>query len=249
MELAQAAVEQHAGDRRADSVSVLSVATWNIHKGVGNDRRCDLSRTAAVIAEIAPDIMALQEADTRFGTRRGLLDLEALAREHGLTAVPGVGPAHGWHGNVVLLRKAKIDAVHRIELPGLEPRGALIVDLHQSEQRLRVIGAHLGLLPGSRTAQARYLVDLLAKMDARPTLLMGDLNDWRVLGGTAMAHLMGYFRTSVALPSFPSRYPMVPLDRMMVSAAAHFSQASVHDTPLARRASDHLPIKARLHLD
>ena len=50
--------------------------------------------------------MALQEADTRFGTRRGLLDLTALARDHGLIAVPmpGSDPAHGWHGNVLLLR-------------------------------------------------------------------------------------------------------------------------------------------------
>ncbi|MEO6298847.1 MAG: endonuclease/exonuclease/phosphatase family protein [Paracoccaceae bacterium] len=225
-----------------------SIASWNIHKGVGTDRRRDLNRTAAVIGEIAPDIMALQEADTRFGTRTGLLDMEALAREHGLAAVPGVGPAHGWHGNVLLLRETEIVAIHRINLPGLEARGALIADLNHAGQPLRVIAAHLGLLPGSRAAQARHLVQLLAGMDARPTLMMGDLNEWRVGGSAAMRHLTGYFQNSVALPSFPARYPLVPLDRMMVSTPAHLSDASVHDTPLARRASDHLPIKARLHL-
>ena len=230
-------------------MSGLSVASWNIHKGVGSDRRRDLDRTAAVIGEIAPDIMALQEADTRFGTRRGLLDLEALAREHGLVAVPGTGPAHGWHGNVLLLRDADLEDVRRIDLPGMEPRGALIADLRQAGRPLRVIGAHLGLLPTSRAAQSRHILDLLKDMDDRPTLLMGDLNEWRAAGSSAMDHLTRVFRSSVALPSYPARYPVMPLDRMMVSAPAHLSQQAVHDTPLARRTSDHLPIKAKLHLD
>ena len=227
----------------------LSVASWNIHKGVGSDRRRDLDRTATVIGEIAPDIMALQEADTRFGTRRGLLDLEALAREHGLVAVPGKGPAHGWHGNVLLLRGADLEDVRRVDLPGLEPRGALIADLRHAGKPLRVIGAHLGLLPSSRAAQSRHLLDLLKGMDDRPTLLMGDLNEWRAVGSSAMDHLQRVFRSSVALPSYPARYPVMPLDRMMVSAPAHLTGHAVHDTPLARRTSDHLPIKARLHLD
>lgn len=113
-------------------MSGLSVVTWNIYKGIGRDRRRDLDRTATVIAEFAPDIMALQEADTRLFGSKGLFDLKALAREHGLVAValPGGDLAHGWHGNVLLLRETEVDAVHCIDLPRLEPRGALIADLH-----------------------------------------------------------------------------------------------------------------------
>jgi endonuclease/exonuclease/phosphatase family metal-dependent hydrolase len=229
----------------------LSVATWNIHKGIGRDRRRDLNRTAAVIGEIAPDIMALQEADTRFFGRKGLLDLQAIAREHGLVAVtlPGGGPAHGWHGNVLLLREAEVDAVHRIDLPGLEPRGALIADLNHWGQPLRVIGTHLGLWAGSRATQTRHLVSLLAGMDKRPTLLMGDLNEWRTSGSAALHHLSPDFRDSVALPSFPARFPVAPLDRMMISGSARLHEGAVHDTPLARHASDHLPVRARLLLE
>jgi endonuclease/exonuclease/phosphatase family metal-dependent hydrolase len=227
----------------------LSVASWNIHKGVGSDRRRNLDRTATVIGDIAPDIMALQEADTRFGTRRGLLDLEALAREHGLVAVPGSGPAHGWHGNVLLLRGGDLEDVHRVDLPGLEPRGALIADLRHAGQPLRVIGAHLGLLATSRAAQSRHILDLLKGMDDRPTLLMGDLNEWRAVGSSAMEQLQRLFRSSVALPSYPARFPVIPLDRMMVSAPGHLTHHAVHDTLLARRSSDHLPIKAKLYLD
>jgi endonuclease/exonuclease/phosphatase family metal-dependent hydrolase len=227
------------------------VATWNIHKGVGGDRQRDLARTAAVIGQIAPDIMALQEADTRFGTRRGLLDLQALARDHGLCAVPGPGtaPAHGWHGNVVLLRQAEtqVEAVHRIALPGLEPRGALIVDLALAGRPLRVIGAHLGLLPASRSAQTRHLVEILSRMDDRPALLMGDLNQWRRGHSAEMRHLGGHFVTFVALPSYPARFPVAALDRIMATSPAGLSHGAVHDTALARRASDHLPVTAQLH--
>ena len=109
----------------------LGVASYNIHKGVGADRRRDLMRTAAVISEIGADILALQEADTRFGSRRGLLDLDHLRADQGLVPVPveGAGAAHGWHGNLILVRNALVQTVHKLVLPGLEPRGALMADV------------------------------------------------------------------------------------------------------------------------
>ena len=177
--------------------------------------------------------------------------MKALAREHGLVAValPGGGPSHGWHGTVLLLREAEVDAVHRIDLPGLEPRGALIADLRHKGQPLRVIGTHLGLLPGSRATQTQHLMALLAAMDKRPTLLMGDLNEWRLPESAALRHLAPHFRDSVALPSFPARFPFAPLDRLMVSGPARLHAGAVHDTLLARHASDHLPVTARLLLE
>ena len=86
-------------------------------------------------------------------------------------------------------------------------------------------------------------------MDKRPALLMGDLNEWRTPHSAAMLHLVPHFRDSVALPSYPARYPLAPLDRMMISGLARLRDGAVHDSPLARRASDHLPVKARLLLD
>lgn len=225
----------------------LSVASYNIHKGVGTDRRRDLLRTAAVIAEIGADILALQEADTRFGTRTGLLDLDSIRRDLGLIAVPlqGVGPAHGWHGNLLLVRNALVQAVHQLVLPGLEPRGALVTDLMIAGQPLRVVNAHLGLLPGSRAAQARALLDKIDGLENRPTLLMGDLNEWR-RGGAAFQALGQYFTIAPPRLSFPSRYPLLALDRMMMSSQGELLDIATHDSPLSRRASDHLPITAKL---
>jgi endonuclease/exonuclease/phosphatase family metal-dependent hydrolase len=225
----------------------LIVASWNIHKGVGVDRRRDLARTVEVIGQIGADIIALQEVDTRFGTRTGLLNLDLLRLEHGLVPVPvGPGPAHGWHGNLILVRDAQVGEVSRITLPGLEPRGALMAELDISGQVLRVVGAHLGLWPGSRAAQTKLLVEKVMAIDDRPTLLMGDLNEWRAGHGVALAHLARHFEPTPTVASFPSRAPMLPLDRIMVCNRAKLRELQTHDTHLARIASDHLPVKARL---
>jgi endonuclease/exonuclease/phosphatase family metal-dependent hydrolase len=227
----------------------LSVASYNIHKGIGTDRRRDLARTAAVIAEIGADILALQEADTRFGTRRGLLDLEQIRRDLGLIAVPldDVGDAHGWHGNLLLVRNALVQEVHKLILPGLEPRGALVTDVMIAGQPLRVVNAHLGLLSASRLAQARALLDKIDGLEGRPTLIMGDLNEWRA-DSAAFRTLGEHFKIAPARASFPARYPLLALDRMMLSPHGELREVTVHDSPLSRRASDHLPIKARLRL-
>ncbi|TIQ02260.1 MAG: EEP domain-containing protein, partial [Mesorhizobium sp.] len=94
-------------------------------------------RTARVIREISPDVIALQEADNRFGDRAGLLDLNRLEMETGLVPVPvaGNGKAHGWRGNVLLFKRGTVRDVHQIKLPGLEPRGALVAEIDLDEHR------------------------------------------------------------------------------------------------------------------
>lgn len=47
----------------------LSVASYNIHKGIGTDRRSDLARTTAVNSEISADIVKLP----RFCCTNGLM--------------------------------------------------------------------------------------------------------------------------------------------------------------------------------
>ena len=95
-------------------------ASYNIHKCVGSDRRFDPRRVQAVIGEIGADVIALQEADRRFGDRAGLLDLEALGAATGLVPVPVTNRhrGHGWHGNLVLVREGAVRALTRSTCPG-----------------------------------------------------------------------------------------------------------------------------------
>jgi endonuclease/exonuclease/phosphatase family metal-dependent hydrolase len=230
-----------------DAASLL-VASYNVHKCVGVDGRFDPGRIANVIREIGPDVLALQEADSRFGERRGLLDLGWMEREAGLLPVPigGVSKAHGWHGNVLFFREGVVRDVHPLRLPGLEPRGALMTELELKDGTvLRVIAAHLGLLNRSRQQQARMILDILSSRDDHPTLLMGDLNEWRLGDRSSLNSLAKTFRgMPAAVPSFPSRLPVLALDRIMSNRPDLIDAVKVHDSALARVASDHLPIKA-----
>lgn len=238
------------------ALSPLLVGSYNVHKAVGADMRRDPDRIIAVIREIAPDIVALQEVDRRFGDRRGVIDLERLAAETGLAPVPlpsRLGAAaHGWHGNLLLLRGAEVEDVRAVTLPGLEPRGALVVDLRIAGQPLRVIAAHLGLLRQSRLVQARRLAEEVEGETGRPTLVMGDLNEWRRGADCSLMPLRRGLRavraSAATAPSFPVQMPVLSLDRIIGCKRALIEDLQAHDTPLARRASDHLPIKAHLRL-
>ncbi|MFC7704115.1 endonuclease/exonuclease/phosphatase family protein [Plastorhodobacter daqingensis] len=240
-------IDPHVFDRD------LLVASYNVHKGVGLDMRRDPARIARVIGEIAPNVIALQEADRRFGDRAGVLDLDALKDLAGLTPVELPSRkghrAHGWHGNVVLLRDAEVDEVRPIDLPGLEPRGAVMVDLRIGGKPLRVVAAHLGLLKGSRLLQTRALVEAQAGAEDRPTILLGDLNEWRRGPDCSLAPLRDHYGAEGAMvASFPARRPVFPLDRIFGCSRAEIRDLTPHDSPLSRIASDHLPIKARLRL-
>jgi len=233
---------------RGDTV----IASYNIHKCVGTDSRFDPGRTTEVIGEIGADIIALQEADQRFGERAGLLDLERLHRECHLISVPIAAfssKGHGWHGNVLLLREGAVAKVHQLNLPGVEPRGALVVDLDLKHGPLRIIAAHFGLLRHSRARQAEAILTAIREAEERPTLLIGDLNEWRLGRRSALRFLSPVFdHAATAVPSFPSRFPLLALDRVMGSPHNLVTAVEVHNTQLARVASDHLPIKAYIDL-
>lgn len=227
------------------------IASYNIHKSVGMDRHFDPRRTVMVIKEIQPDVIALQEADRRFGDRRGLLDIGALKSECGLVPVPlklSQG-GHGWHGNVILYREGSVMAIRQVDLPGLEPRGALVVDLDLPAGPLRLVAAHLGLLRRSRARQIAALLSIAKPQDDRPVLLLGDLNEWRLSDKSTLHGLAPDFGPLHApIPSFPARFPMLALDRILGYPHGLISSVALHDTPLARIASDHLPLKAMIDL-
>lgn len=248
------AVRNRRGHRPADSnrPGDTVIASYNVHKCVGVDRRFDPERTAEVIAEIGADIIAIQEADKRFGARSGLLDLAVLEEACGLVPVPITAlssTGHGWHGNMIMIRKGAVGGVRQLKLPGVEPRGALVVTLDFPEGKLRLVAAHFGLLKRSREQQALAVLASVAEEEDMPTLLVGDLNEWRVGRRSSLSRLHPVFDpASGAVPSFPSRFPVLALDRALGHPHDLVTSVEAHDTPLARIASDHLPIKAHIDL-
>ena len=239
--------EKQAGD------GTLLFASYNVHKCVGLDRKFDPERVRRVIAEIDPDVIALQEADKRFGDRLGLLDLAALERETGLEAIPLTRRrrlGHGWHGNLLLVKHGAVRDVRQLDLPGLEPRGAVVADLDLRHGTVRVMAAHLGLLRHSRLAQVRAILAALPHEHDEPTVLLGDMNEWRKDHRSALGSLApGFGPTGNFVPSFPAVFPVFALDRILARPHSLIESVEAHVSTLSRVASDHLPVKARIRLD
>ncbi len=237
-------------DEKHDGFDAL-VASWNIHKCIGLDRKFDPDRTMSVIAELDADLIALQEVDKRFGSRGGLLDLRRLRVECGLVPIPlrPTGEGHGWHGNLVLSREGLVRSARQMALPGMEARGALIADLELKSGPLRLVAAHLGLLRHSRTRQVKAILSAIEHEPEIPTLLAGDLNEWRLGPRSSLLGLSEAFGVSAPpMPTFPADYPVLALDRLMANRQGMLAHATVHHSPLSRLASDHLPLKAWVKL-
>jgi endonuclease/exonuclease/phosphatase family metal-dependent hydrolase len=229
----------------------LKVASYNIHKCRGVDGATRPDRIIGVIRELGADVIALQEVDRRFGRRAGLLDPSAIERETGMQLLvqSDVSHRHGWHGNALLVRgEPKSYRRSRLKLPGGEPRGAVVAELDLGEGEFRVIAAHLGLFRLSRVDQVSALLTAFRNLPAMPSILLGDLNEWRRRGRSALRGLEPTFGVSPSILSFPSRRPIFALDRILGWPEGLITDLAVHDTPLARRSSDHLPLSAKVNL-
>ena len=248
----------------------LTVASYNMRKAIGTDRRRDPHRVLNVLKEIDADVVALQEADKRFGGRGSAVPHE-LIDSHGLYKPVPVQVRHkramdsmpggksierllkvntrniGWHGNALLVKPhVGILDVAALDLPTLEPRGAILAELMVGDLPFRVVGMHLDLSGLWRRRQLRAILDAVERRRQKmPTILMGDTNEWRREAG-CLADLNGSFRIAPTGPSFHSRHPLAPLDRIIVDNQLRIEAAGVHMSPSARKASDHLPIWARL---
>lgn len=230
---------------------MIKVASYNIRKSLGTDRKRSPDRILKILEELDADIIALQEVDRRFGERVTTLSPELIVdltrylpvrfgiREQSL----------GWHGNVLLVRKgAQVHKQQRIDLPAFEPRGAVMADVELHGQAVRVVGMHLGLTGGYRVKQAQAVVGHLEKLEGRmPTVIMGDLNQWSEDGG-CLAQFAVHHNVIAPGPSFHARAPMLKLDRIITSRDVRLHATGVHHSALARTGSDHLPVWATLEL-
>lgn len=225
----------------------LRVATWNIRKAVGLDRRRDPSRVLSVIAGLGADIVALQEADLRLGPRRAALPRTQLEAETGMRVVDLADNdvSLGSHGNALLVAEGlEVKRARRIPLPGLEPRGAVIaeVEVPRLGGPVHIVGTHLGLLRRWRRLQLATILDHLPDEDEDNCLILGDFNEWHAMRG--LEALESGFSVLSPGHSFHSARPVAALDRIAHGPGLRPLAAGVERHGPARVASDHLPVWA-----
>jgi len=230
----------------SQSAPTIRVLTWNVHGCVGRDGVRDPNRVARVLEAAQPDISALQEIDGR--TRAAADDPFSYFGElFGWTTVSArtLTAKDGHYGHIVLSRWP-IESLGEIDLSmrWREPRKAIVGAIQVPGARVLVIAVHLGLLPFERRRQFARLRERIETIGEGPLIVLGDFNDFpRRLD----QHLLSpSLAVTPPLATYPSRLPLLPLDRICFRAPLDLvTAATLNDV---EHVSDHLPLVARLCL-
>lgn len=222
----------------------VRVMTWNIHGAIGRNPRFNLARVVALIRRWDPDIIALQEVDSRRALAGGANPFEVLLGAIGLYGIgaKSLTTADGDYGQMLISRwPIGAQEVRDISFPEREPRRAIRADVTTPSGPLRVVATHLGLSISERRAQAKALLELSTGQG--PTVVIGDFNDW-FWPGSVRSVLSRALGGRTRYRTFPAVYPLLRLDRIYCRPAAAMSGSFID--PDGRQLSDHLPVIADL---
>jgi endonuclease/exonuclease/phosphatase family metal-dependent hydrolase len=233
----------------------IRVATYNIHKCIGLDRRVMPGRIAEVIAEFKPDVIGLQEVLSVEGGTREQNQARLLADELGMHLAMGeVRKLYGGaYGNAVL-SCFPLSGICTFDLsaPGRERRGCVRTDVHLPEGApLHMFNFHLGTAFGERRWQAKHIFEtevIRSKDIAGPRVVVGDFNEWTRGHVSVMfaAELRGadirlHLKQTRTYPGF---FPVLHLDHIYYDDDLVLEHVALHRSRKALIASDHLPLFA-----
>jgi endonuclease/exonuclease/phosphatase family metal-dependent hydrolase len=229
---------------------LFTVASYNIHRCIGMDRRHRPERVARVIRQLRAEVVGLQEVESQFGPGSNLPNVEYLAGATGMTAIlgPTVWRENALYGNV-LLTAHEPRSIEYLDLSvdGREPRGAILVEFAVQGHSVLVVATHLGLTALERNHQVDRLLEKVLHKQDQVLVFMGDFNEWNPFR-RLLRSLHRRLGKSPALRTYPSAYPLLALDRIWVRPQKALKSLRVHRSALARIASDHLPIKAEIEV-
>jgi endonuclease/exonuclease/phosphatase family metal-dependent hydrolase len=232
----------------------LKLLTYNIHSGIGRDRRYDLDRIASILKEESPHIIALQEVNRgmmltrRHDQPRLLADMLGMNEYFCKTSLRSGGE---W--GIALLSQYTLVHRHEFDLsysPRRQARFCVRVDIEIARNAmLHVFNCHLGLTSRERLFQRRQMLSeaiLLAEDIQDPVILMGDFNDRpvSVVHRTLRNHFEDAFRETGkrSEPTFAFGPIRFKLDHIYLSPGIRLLDCWVKKDGGADIASDHLPL-------
>jgi endonuclease/exonuclease/phosphatase family metal-dependent hydrolase len=230
----------------------MRLLSYNIHKGIGGrDRLYRIERIIDVVEAEDPDLVCLQEVDRH--VRRTRHDDQPARLAQALRAVASAYQLNvhlkgGGYGNLVLSRWPMRVAHHvSLRLRRRKPRGAQVVVVETPEGPIQLVHWHLGLAEHERQWQAAHLLEHphFRETSSLPSLVVGDFNDWRNTLAHGPLGRHGFHQVTAPrtrFRSFPAAFAVLSLDKVFARGAVEVRHARVVHSPLARVASDHLPL-------
>jgi endonuclease/exonuclease/phosphatase family metal-dependent hydrolase len=231
----------------------VRVATYNIHRCRGMDRRVMPDRIAEVLREIDADIVALQEVIGAGPEGAGQAEEIGAALGMGWTMACVRNLRRHLFGNVVMSRFPIVHhSQYDLSWRTCEPRACQRADLDLGEGRvLHVYNVHLGTAVLERRYQAPRLAAFVHDRRVEgPKIILGDFNEW--MRGLATKTLSSLF-DSIDLQShlrrrrtYPGIFPVLHLDHIYYEGQVHVRSVELPRSRKALMASDHLPLVANL---
>lgn len=228
---------------------IITLLTWNIHAAVGRDGQCNPKRVWQLIDAMNADLIGLQEVDLASLSTDPFLRFAHNAGydTHFVATRSGYHPDSRF-GNLILSRlpltnKDFLD----ISVTNREPRAVATANITINQRTMQIGVTHLGLKSRERRIQAE-LIHHLSLTGASDRILLGDFNEWR----PGRSSLGALHRSHTRLPSprsFPAHRPLFRLDGIWLAGRISPFSITASTHPLARIASDHLPILARVRIE
>ncbi|RTE92685.1 endonuclease/exonuclease/phosphatase family protein [Bradyrhizobium sp. LVM 105] len=217
--------------------------TWNVHGTFNLNPKFDLDGVCSILRKWSPDVVALQEVDSRSRSDDPFAKLASVVGDHGVHA-KSIVTEDGEYGQMLLSRFpfSAVPEIVDVSYREREPRRAIATSLLTPAGDVRVVATHLGLSIHERYAQAQALVNLVKP--AR-TVVLGDFNDWFWVKSVRRV-LAQVCPNRTRLRTFPSRLPLMRLDRIYATSDSPIRKVWTDEA--ARAISDHLPVIAEIEL-
>jgi endonuclease/exonuclease/phosphatase family metal-dependent hydrolase len=231
----------------------LRVMTYNIHVGVGMDKKLDLQRIADVINRERPDLVGLQEVDRGVKRTEGkdeIAELAAMTRMEYAFA-PNLDYQGGKYGVAILSRLPIKNTVHRMfeNKRETERRGMLRVEVEVDRRPISFVTTHLDYqFEDGRLFETEQLLKFLADV-REPLIVVADLND--VPSGSAYKRMRETFDDAWTASrakgdgfSYPADKPVKRIDHIFFGKGVRAKKAWTVES----LASDHIPVIAELEI-
>ncbi len=233
----------------------LRVMTYNIHVGIGMDKKTDLKRIAGVINHEHPDLVGLQEVDRGVERTQRVDEIAEIAK---LTRMEyafayNLHYQGGQYGVAILSRFPIMAIDHRRygNTREKERRGMIRVEVAVNGKTINFVTTHLDYqYEDGRVFEAEQLLKALEEVKG-PLIVVGDFNDLPL--AAAYQRLVAEFRDAWTDShangeglSYPADKPVKRIDYIFyrTSDSVRARKAWIVDT----LASDHLPVVAELEI-